>query len=128
MFAIDPGTARMVSLVVFGFWFGAATGSFIGVVFSRVPEGRSLGGRSRCACGRQLTAWENIPVLSWLVLRGRARCCGTRIPAWLWVCEITVGACAAVGAAVWGVPGVLATSAVGVGAAVLAARCRRRVL
>lgn len=37
-------------------------------------------GRSRCVCGRQLSALENIPVVSWLALRGRARCCQAKIP------------------------------------------------
>lgn len=56
-------------------------GSFVTVVAHRVPRGESIvGPRSRCpACGTQIAAYDNVPVFSWLVLRGRARCCGTPI-------------------------------------------------
>jgi prepilin signal peptidase PulO-like enzyme (type II secretory pathway) len=59
---------------------GAALASFVCVVGERVPAGRGVGGRSVCGCGRQLTWWENIPVLGWVTAAGRARCCGARIP------------------------------------------------
>jgi leader peptidase (prepilin peptidase) / N-methyltransferase len=60
---------------------GLVAGSFVSVVAHRVPRGESiLGPRSRCpACGTQIAAHDNIPLLSWLLLRGRARCCGARI-------------------------------------------------
>jgi len=63
----------MVLLVVMGLLFG----SFLNVVIARVPEGQSIvRPRSRCPrCGRQLSWFENIPVLSWLALRGRCRGC-----------------------------------------------------
>lgn len=76
------------ALVAYVTLVGAATGSFIGVVICRVPAGRSIGGRSTCVCGRQLRAWENVPVLAWLALRGKARCCGAPIPAWMWGLEV----------------------------------------
>jgi prepilin signal peptidase PulO-like enzyme (type II secretory pathway) len=59
---------------------GAAVASFVCVVGERLPAGRSVGGRSVCVCGRQLTWWENIPVLGWVTAGGAARCCGSRIP------------------------------------------------
>jgi leader peptidase (prepilin peptidase)/N-methyltransferase len=63
---------------------GALTGgclaSFLGVVFDRCPRGEGLNGRSKCACGRQLQAHENIPVLGWILAGGTARCCWSRIP------------------------------------------------
>lgn len=60
---------------------GAMIGSFLNVVIHRVPLGESIvRPRSRCpVCRHELAAWENIPVLSWLVLRGRCRGCGTGI-------------------------------------------------
>lgn len=59
--------------------FGLAVGSFLNVCIHRLPLRESLGGRSRCPhCGRQVRAWENVPVLSWLALRGR--CAGCRGP------------------------------------------------
>jgi len=61
---------------------GLLFGSFLTVVAHRVPRGESVvGGRSMCpACGAQIAARDNVPLLSWLWLRGRARCCGERIP------------------------------------------------
>lgn len=59
------------------FVFGACVGSFLNVVILRLPAGRSvvLPG-SRCACGKPLAWYDNIPILSWIILRGKARCCG----------------------------------------------------
>ncbi len=60
---------------------GLAFGSFLNVCLSRWPEGESVvHPRSHCrTCNRTLTWWENIPVLSWLFLRGRCRTCGSPI-------------------------------------------------
>ena len=61
---------------------GACVGSFLNVVIYRVPDGTffSKGQRSKCRhCGVQIRAWDNLPVLSWLLLLGRARCCGKPI-------------------------------------------------
>ena len=65
--------AAVVLVVVMGLLFG----SFLNVVIARVPAGQSIvSPRSRCPrCGRQLAWFENIPVLSWLALRGRCRGC-----------------------------------------------------
>ena len=56
-------------------------GSFLNVVIARVPEGESIvRPRSRCPSCRTPIAWhDNLPVVSWLVLRGRCRSCGVRI-------------------------------------------------
>ncbi|MFM8155963.1 MAG: prepilin peptidase, partial [Actinomycetes bacterium] len=58
---------------------GLAVGSFLNVVIARVPEGASvISPRSRCPrCRTELANRDNIPVLSWLVLRGRCRSCST---------------------------------------------------
>jgi leader peptidase (prepilin peptidase)/N-methyltransferase len=63
--------------------FGLLIGSFLNVVAWRLPRGESLvKPRSKCpGCGTQLAAYDNIPVFSWLVLRGRCRGCGERISA-----------------------------------------------
>ena len=56
---------------------GACVGSFLNVCIYRLPKGESvITPRSRCACGAPIAWRDNIPVLSWLLLRGRARCCG----------------------------------------------------
>lgn len=57
--------------------FGAMVGSFLNVVIYRVPAEKSIvTPGSHCGCGRPIAWRDNIPVLSWLLLRGRARCCG----------------------------------------------------
>ena len=60
---------------------GALIGSFLNVVIHRVPLGESIvSPGSRCPeCEREIAPWDNIPVVSWLVLRGRCRHCGTQI-------------------------------------------------
>lgn len=59
--------------------FGACVGSFLNVVIYRVPAGRSVVfPGSTCACGKPIVWYDNIPILSWFLLRGRARCCGAR--------------------------------------------------
>ena len=59
--------------------FGAVIGSFLNVVAYRVPAGISLLRESRCpTCDEPVRWWRNVPVLGWLVLRGRcARCRAT---------------------------------------------------
>ena len=61
--------------------FGLIWGSFLNVVIHRVPRGESVvRPASKCPnCGQPIRPWNNIPVLSWVLLRGRARCCGARI-------------------------------------------------
>lgn len=67
-------------LRTFAVLFGLAWGSFLNVVIFRVPRGESVAHPpSHCACGRPIAPRDNIPVLSWLLLRGRARCCGASI-------------------------------------------------
>jgi leader peptidase (prepilin peptidase)/N-methyltransferase len=63
--------------------FGLLIGSFLNVVAWRLPRGESLvKPRSKCpGCATQLAAYDNIPVFSWLVLRGRCRGCGEKISA-----------------------------------------------
>ncbi|MBI5538150.1 MAG: prepilin peptidase [Deltaproteobacteria bacterium] len=66
---------------VFAVLFGLAWGSFLNVVIHRVPRSESVvRPASRCpACGVPIGAFDNIPVLSFLLLRGKARCCGAKI-------------------------------------------------
>ena len=60
---------------------GLCVGSFLNVCIYRLPRGESLvSPPSRCPnCGRQLSWFDNIPVVSWMALRGRCRRCGTPI-------------------------------------------------
>ena len=67
---------RIVGTILAGL-LGLAFGSFLNVCLSRWPEGESVvQPRSHCrSCGRTLAWWENLPVLSWVALRGRCRTC-----------------------------------------------------
>jgi leader peptidase (prepilin peptidase)/N-methyltransferase len=61
------------------FIFGAIVGSFLNVCIYRIPEGRSVVfPGSTCACGKPIPFYHNIPILTWLILRGRAACCGAK--------------------------------------------------
>jgi leader peptidase (prepilin peptidase)/N-methyltransferase len=62
---------------IFAGLLGLAFGSFLNVCLSRWPAGESVvQPRSHCRqCGRTLTWWENVPLVSWLALRGRCRTC-----------------------------------------------------
>ncbi len=55
---------------------GLCVGSFLNVCVHRLPKGESIvTPSSRCACGKPIPGWLNIPLLGWLILRGRSRCC-----------------------------------------------------
>ncbi|MFN2386626.1 MAG: A24 family peptidase [Thermoanaerobaculia bacterium] len=62
--------------------FGATVGSFLNVLIHRLPRGESVvRPPSHCPfCGVTIRPLENVPLLSWLALRGRCRTCGARIP------------------------------------------------
>jgi leader peptidase (prepilin peptidase)/N-methyltransferase len=74
--ALEPWLVR-----AFAFVFGCLWGSFLNVVIYRVPRGMSVvRPASHCpGCGAPVRAIDNIPLVSWLVLRGRARCCGAPV-------------------------------------------------
>jgi leader peptidase (prepilin peptidase)/N-methyltransferase len=74
--------------------FGLCIGSFLNVVIYRLPLGQSLATPpSRCRqCGYSLRWFDNIPVVSWLLLRGRCRKCGIRVSWQYPVVELVTGA------------------------------------
>jgi leader peptidase (prepilin peptidase)/N-methyltransferase len=83
----------MVGAVLIAFVFGLVAGSFATAVAHRVPRGMSIAGpRSQCpACDAQIASRDNVPLLSWLLLRGRARCCDARISALYPLTELAAG-------------------------------------
>ncbi len=83
----------MVGVVLIAFLAGLAVGSFATAVAHRVPRGMSIAmSRSQCpACGAQIAAYDNVPLVSWSMLRGRARCCGARISARYPLTELAAG-------------------------------------
>jgi leader peptidase (prepilin peptidase) / N-methyltransferase len=70
----------MMSCIFFGL-FGLLLGSFLNVCILRLPAGESVvTPRSRCPqCQQPITSWDNVPVLSWLLLRAKCRTCGKPI-------------------------------------------------
>jgi len=68
-------------LVAYAALIGACVGSFLNVCIYRWPEGLSVvRPRSRCPeCETPIRWHDNLPVVGWLLLRGRCRSCGTRI-------------------------------------------------
>jgi leader peptidase (prepilin peptidase)/N-methyltransferase len=81
------------------FFPALAVGSFLNVVAARVPLRRSIAspGSACMGCGTPIKWYDNIPVLSWLLLRGRCRSCGAgiswRYPAVELATAVLVGAC-----------------------------------
>lgn len=101
----------MAAAAAIAFFGGLIVGSFVTVVAHRVPRGESIvGPRSRCpGCGAQIAAYDNLPVISWALLRGRARCCGTAISPRYPLTELTLGALyAATVLVLWEEPGEIA--------------------
>ncbi len=82
---------RVIGGLVFA--FGLILGSFLNVCIYRMPRGLSVvRPRSACPnCGKQIAAYDNVPVLSWLWLRGRCRHCHTRITPRYMVVELMLG-------------------------------------
>ena len=82
----------MVLYIIFGGIFGIVVGSFLNVVALRLRTGRGLGGRSSCASCNTVLKWhELIPVVSFLVQKGRCRSCHTRISVQYPLVELLTG-------------------------------------
>jgi leader peptidase (prepilin peptidase)/N-methyltransferase len=85
MIGISPELAPF-----FAFLFGACIGSFLNVCILRWPREQSvIRPRSRCPkCGHRLAWFENIPLVSWLALRARCRCCAEAISPMYFIVEL----------------------------------------
>jgi len=86
---MDP-FVQLILGAVFSFIVGACIGSFLNVCVYRIPLNRSVvhPGSHCAACGTPIPWFNNLPIISWLVLRGRAACCGTRIDMRYWLVEL----------------------------------------
>ncbi len=82
---MTPSTAPVIL-----FLLGAVVGSFANVCILRIPAGESIvWPGSRCpSCKKPIAAYDNVPILSWLLLRGRCRSCQAPISARYWVVEL----------------------------------------
>jgi leader peptidase (prepilin peptidase)/N-methyltransferase len=110
---------------------GLILGSFANVVIHRVPADQSLSSPpSTCpGCGARIKPYDNIPVVSWLVLRGRCRSCGMRISPVYPLVELSMAVIfAAVGWRIgldWTLPGFLLFAWLLVVVAIIDARTRK---
>lgn len=94
------------ALAALAFGPALALGSFLNVVVARLPERRSLGGRSACtSCGTAIAWYDNVPLASYLVLRGRCRHCQARISPRYFLVELATAALVAACFARFGVSG-----------------------
>src|SRR5258707_9298245 len=91
-----PVYCRTVNLLtaIFSVLTGLAFGSFLNVCIARLPEHQSVvRPRSRCPhCGHPIRDRDNIPLLSWLLLRGKCRDCGAGISVRYPVIELATAA------------------------------------
>ena len=77
---------------IFFFGTGACLGSFFNVCIYRIPEGKSIvTPGSTCCCGQPIRWFDNLPILSWFLLRGKARCCGAKFSIRYPVVELLTG-------------------------------------
>ena len=110
----------MPALIVLSALIGLLIGSFLNVVIYRVPRGESVNKpRSHCpGCNTEIAPRDNVPVLSWLVLRGRCRHCGEpisiRYPAVELLTALVFGSLAAKFGGSWALPAFLYLAAVGI--------------
>lgn len=81
-------------LFVYFLLLGSGLGSFVHAMAFRLSRagGVASSRRSACpVCGQILSWWENVPLVSWVVLRGRCRRCGAKIPVVYWLAEVGFG-------------------------------------
>lgn len=78
---LDAHPGLRAAAVVWVLMLGAVVGSFLNVVIARVPRGLSVvRPRSACPdCGAEIAWYDNVPIVSWVVLKARCRRCGARI-------------------------------------------------
>lgn len=80
-------------MILLPFVVGAALGSFLNVLIDRLSTGRPfVTGRSYCEhCKKTLKIWDLLPIISFIMLRGRCRYCKAKIPLRIFVVELLIG-------------------------------------
>lgn len=105
--AAVPNWIEALPMACFVAWFayvGGCVGSFVHVLYHRLPRGEDFVYRgSACPqCGHAIRWRHNLPLIGWLVLRGRCYDCGAPIPARYWWFEVAFAAAfGGVGAVLW---------------------------
>lgn len=84
---------KMYVLYIIIFFIGASIGSFVGVIIDRIPKKMNIFfSRSKCLnCGTQLKWYDNIPIISYIILNGKCRYCEVSISPKLVLLEILFG-------------------------------------
>ncbi|TWT89008.1 Leader peptidase PppA [Pseudobythopirellula maris] len=74
--------------------FGGCVGSFLNVVALRAPKGKDVVfAPSHCpVCGHKIRPWHNLPIIGYMMLRGRCRDCRAPIPVRYWLWEVAFAA------------------------------------
>ncbi|QOY55747.1 prepilin peptidase [Candidatus Sulfurimonas marisnigri] len=82
-----------MELLTIAFIFGMLIGSFLNVIILRIPNDESIvfGGSHCTTCGHNLKPWHNVPLFSWLFLRGKCSFCGAKISIQYPLIELTSG-------------------------------------
>jgi len=82
-----------ILIYFFLFLFGISIGSFLNVVIYRIPLGKSIiSPPSSCPkCGKRIKSWHNIPILGWLILKGKCANCGNKISIRYPIIELLTG-------------------------------------
>jgi len=86
---MDLPAPYLYIFAVFAFVVGGCFGSLLNVCIYRIPLGVSIvyPGSHCSVCGSPIPWYNNIPIFSWFILKGRAACCGTRIDRRYWIIE-----------------------------------------
>jgi leader peptidase (prepilin peptidase) / N-methyltransferase len=127
----ELSTPLRIFLVAAAGGLGLLIGSFLNVVIVRVPAGGSVvRPRSACVtCGEPIAQRDNVPVLSWLLLRGRSRCCNEPISARYPLVELATGVAFAVVTAwsglSWRLPALLYLVAISIALTMIDLQLRR---
>ena len=122
---VAAGTGARVTVTCVAVVFGLVIGSFLNVVVYRVPRGLSVvrPGSFCPSCGTPIASGDNVPVLSWLILRAKCRHCGEPISARYPIVELVTGALfGAVSFALgahWAVPGMCVLGATALASAAI---------
>lgn len=120
-------TDDLLFALLAGAMLGAAIGSFVGCAAWRLPRRQSMTGRSHCpGCDTPVPAHLNVPVLAFVLLRGRSRCCQQAMSKGYLIWELSSAAAGAALTALVGLPALFAAAVAVLAAVSVAGELRAR--